>query len=592
MPPIRDRTTSKPLRSSRGRPSPGREPEHAATATPAQPGRRAALMILLAVVLLAAALRLWRIGEAPPGLNQDEAANAWNSWCLLKTGHDQNGQTWPVFYFRQNGSNASTLYLYFLAPFQAIGGLNEITTRLPASLAGVAAVLAIYYVGARFFGRRTGLIAAFLLATTPWAVHLGRWGIEGSICPLLAILPLCLLLSSGLIDQARPGPRPLVAALAGAVSGVCCYGYWPIRVFIPLMLLAVAVLSWRTWTAHLRSTRGKLALAVLVASFAATFGPLAWQHLTDHDPNGINRRGIMLQEKGQQIAETDAVRQEAVRYLNHFSPAFLFVKGGFSDVEGVTGWGQFAWYDLAFMLAGLAWCIRMCRRSAAARIVLALVLLYPVGDVLSFSPGDVGAHPLRSAPGLCGMVLLSAVGAEFLIALILRRMSRQSAKGILALLAAPVILLNVMFLDVLFNQYNNRESVHQRFMVDLKEACEWVRPRLDQYEAVFVTTEGMNLPYLPSLVHLRYDPGRWFRDKRVFLTPGEFDLCLQYGKMHFIYGGLHPNDLEVIKAPGRHRVLMVVRPGQYKASDSPLKTIDFRGEPVLMIYEQEFSNPA
>ncbi|MBI5865790.1 MAG: hypothetical protein HZB38_15060, partial [Planctomycetes bacterium] len=47
--------------------------------------------MLVAILLLAAALRLAGLTTVPPGLNQDEAANAWNAWCLLKSGHDQHG---------------------------------------------------------------------------------------------------------------------------------------------------------------------------------------------------------------------------------------------------------------------------------------------------------------------------------------------------------------------------------------------------------------------------------------------------------------------------------------------------------------------
>ena len=68
-------------------------------ATP-KPGRYGPLWtsgLLLAILLVGGALRLWRLGESPPGLNVDEAANAWNAYCLLKTGIDQYGVSWPIF---------------------------------------------------------------------------------------------------------------------------------------------------------------------------------------------------------------------------------------------------------------------------------------------------------------------------------------------------------------------------------------------------------------------------------------------------------------------------------------------------------------
>ena len=129
--------------------------------------RGAAPLALLAIVTLGAALRLIRPGSAPPGLNQDEAINAWNAWCLLRTGADMTGAAWPVFYSHAIGDNRTTLYFYALIPFQALGGLSVWTTRLPNALAGTAAISLIYWLGARLFDRSTGLVAALALAVMP-----------------------------------------------------------------------------------------------------------------------------------------------------------------------------------------------------------------------------------------------------------------------------------------------------------------------------------------------------------------------------------------------------------------------------------------
>jgi len=67
------------------------------------PFRYQTAAILLLILVLAAFLRLFNLGQSPPGLNQDEAANAWNAHCLLKTGKDQVGASWPIFYMRALG---------------------------------------------------------------------------------------------------------------------------------------------------------------------------------------------------------------------------------------------------------------------------------------------------------------------------------------------------------------------------------------------------------------------------------------------------------------------------------------------------------
>jgi 4-amino-4-deoxy-L-arabinose transferase-like glycosyltransferase len=104
-----------------------------------------AMVVLL--LSLAIFLRLFKLGQSPPGLNQDEAAGAWNAYCLLKTGTDQHGVSWPIFYLCELGGPTSTLYVYSMIPFQAVGGMNIYTTRLPSVFAGVLSVILIYFTG-------------------------------------------------------------------------------------------------------------------------------------------------------------------------------------------------------------------------------------------------------------------------------------------------------------------------------------------------------------------------------------------------------------------------------------------------------------
>jgi 4-amino-4-deoxy-L-arabinose transferase-like glycosyltransferase len=140
-----------------------------------RPFWRKAGFLLICITLLGAGLRLYNLRQSPPGFNQDEAANAWNAWCLLKTGKDQHGVSWPIFYTKSLGGNSSTLFIYAIIPFQAIGGLNIVTTRLPGAVGGIITILLIYYVGRRLFNEATGLWAALLLTLNPWHLQQSRW---------------------------------------------------------------------------------------------------------------------------------------------------------------------------------------------------------------------------------------------------------------------------------------------------------------------------------------------------------------------------------------------------------------------------------
>ena len=112
---------------------------------------RHSTILLIVILLLAASLRLFHLKQTPPGLNQDEAISAWPAYCLLKTGKDNVGQSWPIYYMRGLGGNNPTLFTYLTIPFQAIGGLNIYTTRLPAVFAGVFMVWLVYLTVKKLF---------------------------------------------------------------------------------------------------------------------------------------------------------------------------------------------------------------------------------------------------------------------------------------------------------------------------------------------------------------------------------------------------------------------------------------------------------
>lgn len=517
--------------------------------------------LLGAVVLLAAALRLVLPGHSPPGINQDEAINAWNAWCLLHTGTDMAGARWPVFYAHAIGDNRTTLYFYALLPFQALGGLGVWTTRLPAIVAGIAAVALVYHVGARLAGRATGLLAAALMALEPWPLFMSRWGIEGSLCPLLAVLPLSLLLAAGApIGDGPPGvpraTRPWLAGLAGLAAGLAGYGYWPMRLYIPVFLALAAVLTWPALAEWARDRRGRLALLAFGLTFAASFGPLAWKHVVDPE---IARRAEMtrLWDPGTPLPEV--LRLVAARYAAHFGPDFLFVRGDRFEIVSPIGQGEFHWTMLPLLLAGALAVLLRFRRSRSARLLVALALAYPAGDVIS---RYVGVHALRSAPGIPALVLLAAhggVSAWGWLAARRRLLARAAAVAFLVAMAA----LDARYLARYFGEYDRRPGIYHGYQADLLEASRWLRPRLERYDGVYVTTEGMNEPFAVTLVGLGYDAHRWFREPREWTRLGDWDVCLRYGRMRFLYGQHWRAHVEAEQADAVGRsVLFIVRPGE------------------------------
>ncbi|TMQ72503.1 MAG: hypothetical protein E6K80_02660 [Candidatus Eisenbacteria bacterium] len=515
---------------------------------------------LLAITAVAAVLRLGWPGLSPPGLNQDEAIGAWISWCLLKTGRDMTGQAWPIFYAHGIGDYPSTLFFYVTMPFQAVGGLNVLTTRLPGEIAGIACVPLLYWVGARLFGPGTGLIAAGMLALNPWHLFLSRFGVGASLCPLQALGALALMIKAGmpLVEPAaRAAPRPHVrwATLAGLVAGVSCYGFHPMRLYFPALFLLLGALLAPRWIRFWKEPGGRNAVLGFLLGFGVPVAPLGVLHLT-HSP--IAHRWEMTRLWPAGAPPPTIVALVAQRWAEHFHPDFLFVRGDRFEIMKPIGQGEFGWYVLPLMLAGLVLTAARFRRHPPARVMLALLIAYPAGDVIS---RYISVHSLRSAPGAATLVLLAAWGAAGIGGWIARRRASWLRVAIAALLIAGLVF-DGRFLVRFFGEWNRRPEIYFPYHTDLLQVARWLEPRLMDVDAVFCTVTGLNQPWSILAVGTEHDPRLWFaepRDRR----EGEYDLYVRYGKMHFMYADWWVPEIQRLVHDGRpERVLFIVRPGE------------------------------
>jgi hypothetical protein len=315
-----------------------------------------------------------------------------------------------------------------------------------------------------------------------------------------------------------------------------------------------------------------------------TLGPLAYCHLTDPAINTRARQARLWQE-------TDSlgtkIRSLWGRYPNHFGAGFLFAQGDPYPIQSPPGAGQFHWYMLPLMLAGFAIALAACWKSYAARVLVVAVLLYPAGDVVARAPAS---HALRSLPGLPGLILLGAFGAVAAATWLWQR-HRLAAGGLGVVLALAVVTLNARYVHRFFGAYNRESIIYHQYHADLIEACDWLRPRLDHMDAVFFTTEMMNMPYIITLVELGYDPHAWFREPRRMTDFHGWMRCHQYGKIHFLYDTQDQAALTKLARNDKpERVALILRPSQAQnANRNPTHVIHRPdGLPALLIFDSVY----
>ena len=142
---------------------------------------------LIAVILIAAVLRLWNLNAVPPSASLDESSIGYNAYSVIKTGGDEFG-TFPLISQRGYDDYRRSTYLLLVAPFVSVLGLNVIAVRLPAVILSILTVWAVFGIVRRLvkkpseFGDRLALISALILSTSPWYIYISRIGHESNAC--------------------------------------------------------------------------------------------------------------------------------------------------------------------------------------------------------------------------------------------------------------------------------------------------------------------------------------------------------------------------------------------------------------------------
>ena len=137
--------------------------------------------LLPLIIILGLFLRLWQLPNLPPSLNWDEVSLGYNAYSILKTGRDEWGTKLPLI-FRAYGDYKLPVYIYASIPFIALFGLNLWTVKIISVLAGTALIyIACLTVKKITKNQFLSLVAAALIAFSPWSIFLSRIALEANL---------------------------------------------------------------------------------------------------------------------------------------------------------------------------------------------------------------------------------------------------------------------------------------------------------------------------------------------------------------------------------------------------------------------------
>ncbi len=267
-------------------------------------------LFFLAIFAFCILLRTYNLQNYPP-LLWDEAALGYNSFSILKTGKDEHGQVLP-FVFKSFGDYKPGLYIYTLLPFIQAFGVNTLSTRLPSVIFGVLICFLLY--------KLTKSKSVFLLASSnPFLIHYSRGAWETNLSTFLLLFSLYCFLQK----------KPLLATL---LLGLNLYAYQSGKLNSLLFFTYYFYNQPKTFLSKLP--------ILLILAF-----PIAYGLLFSSDSNRLQvvslfsypRTPVEIETIKQGSGEINYnlfanqsiffIKNFATRYLNHFSPQFLFTQG-------------------------------------------------------------------------------------------------------------------------------------------------------------------------------------------------------------------------------------------------------------------------
>jgi hypothetical protein len=441
-----------------------------------RPGRSWALgpvrWAMIAVLLAAAALRVWRLGVVPPGFQFDEAYNAIDAARVLAgpAGHLR-------LFFPDNGGR-EPLYTYLQAAALAVLDRGNVVAalRLVSAAAGVAAVALVYACAARILGRRdVAVLAAGFLAASTWHVHFSRYGIRAVLAPMWAAAVIwAWWLAVGAVGAPAPerapnGRRSLVAAMAcGVLLALAVYSH-PSGRLLPLVLAAHAVYRTAAYPERARRTWRAFCVAGLTA--LACFAPLGLYFLhhpaefTAH-PSDVSLAAVAAAEHGGSLARALGANLAAVAGM-------FFVAGDPSTLHNVPGQPVFDPLSATFFLVGTGALLGLALlRRGAWRDRAALLAGWLVVGLLPTALSDRPPNFSRAAAALPAIVMLPALGVGWSLDAAKRWPPAARASAAALVLAACGLWTGYRYLDL----FPRNPAVFYSYDVDKVEAYRALRP--------------------------------------------------------------------------------------------------------------------
>ncbi len=370
---------------------------------------------LSTILVIGFLLRLIKLDSIPLGLYSDEASIGYNAYCISETGKDEYGETFPV-YFKAFGEYKNPVLVYVASLFIKAFGPTIFSLRFASCFLGLLAIFFTYKLAKLYFNKPVALIAALLLAISPWHIHYSRISMDPIAFPTFFIMGFYFL-SVGLKKRDKYilfSSVPLVLSL---------YSYAIAKAFVPLFVFFFLLFNVK------EVLRKKQAFITLIFLISIMLVPMINSTLHSGIQDRFNMLSISneyfsLSRAKEEIKNTKyyflADNNTALlctifikNYFKHFSLDFLLKNGDRNPRHHIGNRGQLLLFTFVIAIIGFFYLI--FKRDRVLYIFPTWLILFPIPASLTW---ESLPHASRTICALPIFEILASVGFIFAISLI------------------------------------------------------------------------------------------------------------------------------------------------------------------------------
>ncbi len=535
-------------------------------------------LILFFVILIAIFLRFYQIGDIPAGFLNDEANAGYDAYSILLTGKDQWGTFLPINNFIGFGDFQPPVNRYSMLIPIFLFGLNEFSVRFVSALAGVLAVIALYFLTRKLVDKKAAIFSSLFLAIMPWSVGLNRIAHEANI----AIFFLIIALFFGVFKRTSKD-----LFLSAFFIALTMYTYSAYILYAPLVLAVILFINYKREDGFKPLIKPLIFFIILISPIIFQKNAATVRFSQVGLNTNINSMGLintLNDKRGQcqntidpficKIADNKPLLFTSTfvkNYLSHFSTNFLYISGTDTQFSILPKRGLDYLYCLPLLILGLLFLLKDKKYKKINYAFVILFLLSPVPDSLT-SDGNY----VRSSIMIPFLALLNGLGLYYLFNIL----KGKRLKQLLIVLITLIMFFSVFSLFITYNTYfKNNYSIFSQY--GYKDLMGKVHGLKDDYERIYITRHLNDAKqYIYYLFFNKYDPVKYQGKKNVSYSKEE-NSWLSIDKIENIYFVQNPPVIDENSELSTKKILIISNPVDFPKEVKPVFVVKDRLGNVL-----------